>query len=284
MRVLAQAALPGPAMPGGNSACRAQADVILGSPGFARSHRMQRLLRFLVDETLAGRASSLKEYTIAVGVFDRPPSFDPGSSALVRVEAGRLRRLLEEYRRDHGHDDDIEVFVPKGSYVPVFRLSPLSADMHGSAAASKRRPVTIAACKGVGGQISPGLLAACKMVAEQTGCRLETKRCGTIALYFGWPVSMSDSPGRALTETLGILSSTEGTLGIHIGVATGEVEADGKSPDIETWDIVDQVLDLAERLATRAPNDAILMSEATRRATGAPSTLLRPAWSNHWAG
>src|SRR5687767_59308 len=67
---------------------------ILGSPPFARAPKMQRFLAFLVEETLAGRASQLKEYTIAVTVFRKPVDFEPGTSATVRVEAGRLRKLL----------------------------------------------------------------------------------------------------------------------------------------------------------------------------------------------
>src|SRR5687767_9701798 len=94
---------------------------ILGSPPFARAPKMQRFLAFLVEETLAGRASQLKEYTIAVTVFRKPVDFEPGTSATVRVEAGRLRKLLMQYRVEHGDSDAIIVAVPKGSYVPTFR-------------------------------------------------------------------------------------------------------------------------------------------------------------------
>ncbi|MEY9201812.1 hypothetical protein [Bradyrhizobium elkanii] len=44
-------------------------DRILASPHFQASERRQAFLRFIVDETLAGRAESLKGYTIALGVF-----------------------------------------------------------------------------------------------------------------------------------------------------------------------------------------------------------------------
>src|SRR5690349_1958016 len=94
---------------------------IVSSPPFARAARMQRFLSFLVTETLAGRSAQLKEYTIAVSVFGKPADFEPGTSALVRVDAGRLRKLLLQYRYEHGTGDSIVIEVPKGSYVPVFR-------------------------------------------------------------------------------------------------------------------------------------------------------------------
>ena len=94
---------------------------ILRSPPFARAARMQRFLSFLVLETLAGRSTQLKEYTIAVSVFGKPADFEPGTSAQVRVDAGRLRKLLLQYRYEHGAGDSIVIEVPKGSYVPIFR-------------------------------------------------------------------------------------------------------------------------------------------------------------------
>src|SRR6185437_8716280 len=78
---------------------------VLQSPPFARAPRMQRFLSFLIEETLAGRGSQLKEYTVAVAVFGKPPEFEPGTSAIVRVEAGRLRKLLMEYAVEHGRAD-----------------------------------------------------------------------------------------------------------------------------------------------------------------------------------
>ncbi len=97
-----------------------QLDRILASPDFARAARMKRFLQFIVVETLAGHAQALKEYTIAVEVFERDESFDPTTSALVRVEAGRLRRTLKEYYSGQGRDDAVLIEIPRGSYVPRF--------------------------------------------------------------------------------------------------------------------------------------------------------------------
>ena len=68
-------------------AVRAQVARILASEGFARSPRMQRFLDFVVEETLAGRAAHLREYAIAVSVFDRGEDFEPALDPIVRNDA-----------------------------------------------------------------------------------------------------------------------------------------------------------------------------------------------------
>ena len=100
---------------------RAQLDRVLSSPDFAQSDRLQKFLRFVVDEQLAGRADALKEYTIALEVFERDESFDPQTSSIVRVEASRLRSKLEKYNATTGRGDAIRINLPQGSYVPTFQ-------------------------------------------------------------------------------------------------------------------------------------------------------------------
>jgi len=60
-----------------------------------------------VNETLAGRASQLKGYTIATAVYERNEGFDPQVDPIVRVEAGRLRRALEHYYLTDGINDPV---------------------------------------------------------------------------------------------------------------------------------------------------------------------------------
>ena len=59
---------------------RAQLDRILAHESFSGADRRTRLLRFLVEQSLAGQAEALKESVIAVEVFDRPTAHDPGQS------------------------------------------------------------------------------------------------------------------------------------------------------------------------------------------------------------
>jgi hypothetical protein len=89
------------------------------------SGRLKRFLRFSVEETLAGRAENLKEYTLALEVFDKSASHDPGADPIVRVEARRLRARLKEYYETDGLGDRIRIDIPKGAYVPSFqRVAP----------------------------------------------------------------------------------------------------------------------------------------------------------------
>jgi serine/threonine-protein kinase len=103
-----------------NRAIGLQLSRILASREFSCAERMRRFLQLVVTETLGGRAGALKEYVIGVSVFDRPPSFDPGSDPIVRVEARRLRAKLENYYQGEGRGDSILIELPKGRYTPRF--------------------------------------------------------------------------------------------------------------------------------------------------------------------
>jgi TolB-like protein len=89
-------------------------------PAFTVSDILRRFLSYIVNETIQGRSNTIKEYTIAVNVLNKPVSFKPQHDAIVRIHAGRLRRALNYYYKDQGAGDQIEITVPKGTYVPVF--------------------------------------------------------------------------------------------------------------------------------------------------------------------
>ncbi|HPF46254.1 MAG TPA: hypothetical protein P5227_03370 [Emcibacteraceae bacterium] len=97
-----------------------QLEKILNSDLFENKNRLKRFLSYVVDETLKGNAAMLKGYTLALEVFDKDETFDPGADAIVRVEAGRLRRLLEHYYMDEGKEDPVIIQLPKGKYEPSF--------------------------------------------------------------------------------------------------------------------------------------------------------------------
>jgi eukaryotic-like serine/threonine-protein kinase len=92
---------------------------ILRARGFARSERLKRFLSFTVERVLAGDTGDLKEYVIALEVFDRSPDYNPKVDAVVRVEARRLRLRLEQYYATEGLQDSIRIQFPSGTYVPV---------------------------------------------------------------------------------------------------------------------------------------------------------------------
>ncbi|CDF78870.1 adenylate cyclase [Formosa agariphila KMM 3901] len=96
-------------------------NLILSSDLFARSSVLSKFLKFIVEETLAGRTNGLKEYTIAVNGLGKSLDFNPQIDAIIRIHAGRLRRSLNEYYVGSGKNDRIKIEVIKGTYIPVFR-------------------------------------------------------------------------------------------------------------------------------------------------------------------
>lgn len=102
---------------------RYQLAKVLGAEMFKASPTSSRLLEHLVGEYLEGRSDRLKGYSIGVDVFDRGEDFDAGTDSIVRVQMGRLRRLLAEYyASDEGRNDRVRFEFPKGSYVPVINM------------------------------------------------------------------------------------------------------------------------------------------------------------------
>jgi TolB-like protein/Flp pilus assembly protein TadD len=103
---------------------KAALERILASAPFANSHRGQQFLRHVVEGSLKDSDESLKEYSIAVDVFERDASYDPAVDATVRVEAGRLRSRLREYYADAGRNDPVLIEIPKGGYRATFAERP----------------------------------------------------------------------------------------------------------------------------------------------------------------
>ncbi len=101
------------------AAVRAELNRILASPEFSKAKRAGRFLQFLVERTLEGRGETLKEYVIALEVFDRDQTFDPRIDSLVRVEAARLRARLNAFYAKAG-SSGLQIELHAGSYTPVF--------------------------------------------------------------------------------------------------------------------------------------------------------------------
>src|SRR3954466_11782882 len=101
------------------AAVRSQLQTILATEAFRRSARSGRLLQKIVEYTLGDRADELKEYSLALDVFDRPPSFDPRVDPIVRVEVGRLRKKLREYYETEGSERPIRITLPLRRYAAV---------------------------------------------------------------------------------------------------------------------------------------------------------------------
>ena len=98
---------------------RGQLEKLLRASGFASSPRRSQLLRYLVEQSLAGKGEQISEYGIGIDIFERPDSFDPRLESIVRTETSRLRQKLKEYYAGAGREDDIVIEIPQRSYAPA---------------------------------------------------------------------------------------------------------------------------------------------------------------------
>ena len=144
-------------------AIRQALDSVLSSAQFARSERLRAFLKYVVEREIEGNGHQLKGYAIGIDVFDRPQAFNADSDPLVRVHAGKLRKLLAAYYAAEGAGDAWRIDIPKGTYVPVYlrqRVAP-SAQMEtepaGTAAPGRVPPGSLAAGSVV---LAAGLLSA----------------------------------------------------------------------------------------------------------------------------
>src|ERR1700688_4192905 len=126
--------VPTPSSPLGKSIANSAADPVpaatvrdqlarvVNSPGFVSSARLCPFLTHIVNQTIEGDIDSLKEFSIAMELFDRTSEYDPNIDAIVRVEARRLRAKLKAYYEEgQGTVDSVLIGLRPGSYVPVFR-------------------------------------------------------------------------------------------------------------------------------------------------------------------
>ena len=112
-----------PSRPGrapGARLVRRQVERILASGDFDASPRSKDFLRFIVEETLAGRGEEVTQSAIATRVFHRRDDFDATVDPIVRIQAGRLRRSLERYYLLEGKHDPVRIELPRGTYIPTF--------------------------------------------------------------------------------------------------------------------------------------------------------------------
>src|SRR6478609_8417968 len=96
--------------------------LILSFEDLRNSPILSKFLEYVVLKKLAGDEEEIKEYTIGVKALGRPPDFNPQLDAVVRIHAGRLRRILFQYYQGHGKEDPVIISIPKGTYIPRFDL------------------------------------------------------------------------------------------------------------------------------------------------------------------
>ena len=102
------------------AAIEEQVERLLQNPHFSHSRRFPMFLRFVVRHTLAGQADAVKERTLGIEIFGRSADYDTASDPIVRVTAAEIRKRIAQYYQEPGHEVEIRVSLPAGSYVPQF--------------------------------------------------------------------------------------------------------------------------------------------------------------------
>ncbi len=93
---------------------------ILASPVFRGSRRSQDFLRYIVESALEGHFDQLKERSLGIELFGRPPSYDTAEDSIVRVSASDVRKRLTHYYEEARTDSEFRIELPSGSYIPEF--------------------------------------------------------------------------------------------------------------------------------------------------------------------
>jgi hypothetical protein len=99
-----------------------QLEQILSHSAFRASKRCAALLRHVVQSTIQGHGALLKERTLGVEVFGRDANYDTNLDPVVRTTAGDIRKRIAQYYHEAGHEAEIRIDLPSGSYSPEFHL------------------------------------------------------------------------------------------------------------------------------------------------------------------
>lgn len=98
-------------------------DRILASRFFKNSSRGRQFLEFVVHRKLEGNCDQLKERTIGAALFNRSPDYATGDDPVVRVQAGEVRRRLEQFYQEEPNHSQVRIDLPLGSYAPLVHWS-----------------------------------------------------------------------------------------------------------------------------------------------------------------
>jgi hypothetical protein len=139
---------------------REQVDRMLAHPLFSRSKRYPPFLRHIVENALSDHPEHVKERTLGVEVLGRKPDYDTNQDPVVRVTAGEIRQRIAQYYHESGHESELRIELPAGSYMPEFHQPPANNEVLSEARAVRvfRRRSNLKMI--VGGLIFAGLAIA----------------------------------------------------------------------------------------------------------------------------
>jgi len=93
---------------------------VVRSKSFVKASQLREILIYVTHRVLLDEGVAIPEHEIACKVLGRREAFNPNDDNIVRVQAGHLRRKLEQYFSTEGRDESYVLVIPKGAYVPHF--------------------------------------------------------------------------------------------------------------------------------------------------------------------
>lgn len=108
---------------------------VVSSHHFSKAPQLRDILLYVAGRALNDAPATISEYEIACNALSRRPDFSANEDNIVRVQIRHLRRKLDEYFSEEGHDEPSVLTIPKGTYVPHFvprvvaAVTPVSTEM-----------------------------------------------------------------------------------------------------------------------------------------------------------
>jgi hypothetical protein len=177
---------------------------ILASQFFHGSKRSQQFLKYVVQYRLDGNDEPLKERTIGTVLYNRPADYATGDDSVVRVQAGEVRRRLEQYYQNPPADSHVHIDLPLGSYAPEFRWSLIPPSTTDHTVTQKIDPIEAAALNELNGAplrsvrkrtLWAIVLCALALAAALVGYRVYQKRSPDVAINKFWlPIFATPKP------------------------------------------------------------------------------------------
>ena len=93
---------------------------IVRSKPFIKAAQLREILIYVTHRVLLDEGIAIPEHEIACKVLGRREGFNPNDDNIVRVQAGHLRKKLDQYFATEGREESYVLVIPKGAYVPHF--------------------------------------------------------------------------------------------------------------------------------------------------------------------
>jgi hypothetical protein len=121
---------------------------ILEHHAFRNSLRSSRFLRYVVEQWLLNDhdGEPIKERILGAELFGLDPAYDTNQYTVVRNAASDVRKRIALFYHEPGHEDEIRIELPSGSYMPCLYRSACEQ------AEDRTLPEESAATRGRGGR------------------------------------------------------------------------------------------------------------------------------------